>query len=78
MYPPLLKPRSGQWYLSVTCDSCNFKMLLFRDLNKGKGNTNGIFVVTCPRCGRDKNLPLEHYHHGERGNSKLPLAKFRA
>jgi hypothetical protein len=53
-------------------------MLLFRDLNKGKGNTNGVFIVTCPRCGGDKNLPLEHYHHGEKGNSKLPLAKFRA
>jgi hypothetical protein len=41
-------------------------MLLFRDLNNGQGNIDGVFVVTCPRCGRDKSLPIEHYQHSER------------
>ena len=66
MFPVFRNPQNGQWYLSVTCPTCNHKMLLFRDLNDGHGNTNGSCVVTCPRCNREQSLALEHYQHSER------------
>lgn len=62
------KPQHGEWYLTVTCQTCQCRILLFHDLNEGKGNLRGVFTVTCPSCKRDQDLPPEHYHHNERAN----------
>jgi hypothetical protein len=72
MAPLLLNPEEGQWYLSVTCDPCHCRILVFRDLNNGKGDIRGVFHMTCPHCKREQNLPVEHYQHHE-GSQTLAL-----
>jgi hypothetical protein len=32
------KPQHGEWYLTVTCQTCKCKILLFHDLNNGNGS----------------------------------------
>lgn len=66
MIPLIKNPKVGQWYLSVTCDKCNSKLLVFRDLNNGEGYVDGVFVMTCPHCKCERTLPIEHYQHRER------------
>ncbi len=66
-------PKDGEWYLTVTCQVCRCRLLLFLDLNNGNGNIQGVFNVTCPRCKRDQTLPAEHYRHSEKSQPDLCL-----
>jgi DNA-directed RNA polymerase subunit RPC12/RpoP len=66
MIPLIQNPTNGQWYLSARCQACGFRMLVFCDLNDGKGTVEGSYLVTCPRCNKRQSLPAEHYQHRDR------------
>jgi hypothetical protein len=73
MIPFIQNPENGQWYLSATCGICRFKLLVFHDMNNGKGTVDGRYVVTCPQCEKSQSLPVEHYQH-RAGEIKLEFA----
>ncbi len=62
MLPSYGNPHVGQWFLSVTCERCDRRVLLFPDLNNGRGSIQAFFNVTCPNCKIKQTLPAEHYH----------------
>jgi hypothetical protein len=69
MIPLIHNPLKDHWYLSATCSRCCFRILIFDDLNEGRGSINGTVHVTCPNCISSQNLPLEHYRHQASGTS---------
>ena len=68
MFPDLVV---GEWYLAATCKACKCKIVLFPDLNNGKGNIAGSFAIVCPRCRCPGSFNAEHYHHSETRNPEL-------
>jgi len=55
----------GDWYLSVKCYQCNCEVLVFHDLNHGRGSVKGQYVVTCPRCKDTQPRDINHYQYRE-------------
>ena len=56
----------GEWYVVVTCRSCQARHVLFHDLTRGKSIINAIYRWTCPDCkdnGDYKANELERYQH---------------
>lgn len=56
----------GEWYVRVTCKTCNKKHVLFPDLTKGKKKLKATYGWTCPSCGHRGDYDsedLESYQH---------------
>lgn len=54
----------GEWFISVVCEHCRHRILLFPDLNKGKSELRQSRVqITCPQCDHDGAYVAEHYQH---------------
>jgi hypothetical protein len=43
---PLSGLTPGEWYLIITCDKCNTRHPLFRDLSHGKSQTKATYTWT--------------------------------
>ena len=52
----------GEWYISVVCEKCSHRTLLYRDLSEGKSDLKrSRIVVTCSECNTEAPLLVEHY-----------------
>lgn len=52
----------GKWYISVVCEQCSHRTLLYHDLTKGESDLRrSRIVVNCPECHREAPLLVEHY-----------------
>jgi hypothetical protein len=52
----------GKWYISVVCEKCSHRTLLFHDLNQGKSDLGRSRIVsTCSQCHTQASLVVEHY-----------------
>lgn len=54
---------SGEWFISVVCEQCNHRVLLFNDLSDGKSDLRqSRFNIVCPECQVEGSYVVEHYH----------------
>jgi ribosomal protein S27E len=52
----------SKWYISVVCEKCSHRTLLYRDLTEGKSDLGKTFVKTvCPNCKTEASRQIEHY-----------------
>jgi hypothetical protein len=58
----MLQPTPGKWYISVVCEHCMQRIILYPDLSKGKSDLkNSRISTTCPRCQAATSSAVEHY-----------------
>jgi len=63
MIPPSLEP--GVWYIVAICPNCKYRIPLLPDLNAGRCDLKGSYVVTCPKCQKEEVCDGEHYQHND-------------
>lgn len=52
----------GKWYISVVCEKCSHRTLLYHDLTEGKSDLGQSRIVsTCSECDTEASLVVEHY-----------------
>jgi hypothetical protein len=52
----------GTWYISVVCETCSHRTLLYHDLTEGKSDLRrSRIVTTCSECNTEAALLVEHY-----------------
>ena len=75
-------PFAPEWFISVFCESCAHRVLLFRDLSEGQSDLHqSRWLITCPYCFVEGAYLVEHYQQVEAqaGNVlKFPSPKERA
>ena len=58
----MLPAAPGEWYISVVCEVCKRRVLLFRDLSKGKSKVEKSWIsLKCPECHQNTSSQIEHY-----------------
>ena len=56
------KAAPGEWYISVVCEHCHQRVLIFHDLSEGKSELElSRFHITCPKCQEEGSYIAEHY-----------------
>jgi ribosomal protein S27E len=52
----------NEWYISVVCEHCNHRVLLFPDLSNGTSELmRSRLHITCPECEEEGSYMFEHY-----------------
>jgi hypothetical protein len=71
---PMLQPTPGQWYISLVCEFCKRRIILFPDLNEGTSDLmNSRISMICPKCQTETSSAVEHYLHlRKRPSGELP------
>lgn len=60
----MLQPTPGKWYISVVCEHCKRRIILFPDLSLGESDLkNSRITLDCPKCHSTGSAPAEHYLH---------------
>jgi hypothetical protein len=64
---------AGEWYFVITCETCEAKHVLFRDLNGGRTPIMAVYTWKCPKCHHlgfydSRNIEL-YYHLGTKPSS---------
>jgi predicted nucleic-acid-binding Zn-ribbon protein len=57
---------AGEWYVVITCRSCESRQPIIHDLTRGQANINAIYTWTCPQCGHKdvyEGEDVELYQH---------------
>ena len=55
-----------EWYISVVCEHCSHRILLFHDLSEGKSELlRSRIHVMCPNCQEEGSYMAEHYQQPE-------------
>ena len=58
----MLQPSPGKWYISLVCEHCKRRILLFPDLSQGKSDLKNSRISTeCPECHKETSSEVEHY-----------------
>ena len=65
VFPMLIRPQDGGWYIVATCEKCAATIFLFPDLNSGAASLNATYQVTCPRCCHKGYYEGRHYQHAK-------------
>ena len=66
----MLQPTPGKWYISVICESCKRRILLYPDLSDGLSDLKtSRLSVTCPNCKLTSAALAEHYLHPKKRTS---------
>ena len=56
----MLPTAPGEWYISVVCEVCKRRVLLFRDLSKGNSKIEKSWIsVKCPGCNQNTSSQIE-------------------
>jgi hypothetical protein len=59
----MFQPQDNTWYVVATCEKCDSRIFLFRDLTEGAGSLNALYVVTCPSCFHQGRYECRHYRY---------------
>jgi hypothetical protein len=63
---PLSDLKDGEWYLIISCEKCQTRHPLFRDLSKGESKIKATYKWSCPTCGHESAYDsdgIERYRH---------------
>jgi hypothetical protein len=64
-----VNPEPGKWYVAMTCQHCEYQIILFEDFTAGRSDfTKGTATLTCSKCKQEFKSHLEHYRYT--GNSQ--------
>ena len=69
----------GKWYISVVCEHCTRRLILFPDLTEGKSDLKqSRITITCPDCRNEGSYLAEHYLESKRPSGELTTASAEA
>ena len=57
----LTKRVPAKWYVSVRCEQCETRSVLFRDDTNGKGEFELAYYFKCANCRREDVQHVERY-----------------
>ncbi len=71
----MLKPSPGQWYISVLCEHCKRRIILYPDLSQGKSELNNSRIsLQCPECDAETSSQVEHFFQPKKRSSDELMA----